>query len=196
MKKIYVTSDTHFNQSFIILFGKRPFKNLKEMNEMLIKNWNKTVDKNDIVIIVGDFVAGNYLFCKWLLSKLNGEKILIKGNHDFNFRLKKLYKTRRIKIYNKIKLKLEEKEIVFTHKPIEKTNENFLLNIHGHYHNKLLPKNLSIKHYYNVAVEHNNYTPKSFKEILLERNFNVKTFNIDNILEQIFYNNKKNLLFI
>lgn len=196
MKKVYVISDTHFNQSFIILFGRRPFRELKEMNETLIKNWNETVSKDDIVIVVGDFVAGNYLFCKWLLHKLNGEKILIKGNHDFKFRLKKLHKTKKIKVYNKINLKLEEKEIVFTHKPIKKIRENCVLNIHGHHHKKALPKNLPKKHYYNVAVEHNNYTPKSLKEILLEKDFNIKTFDINNILEQIFYKNKKNLLLI
>lgn len=41
--KVYFTSDTHFNHANIIGFCSRPFKNVNEMNETLIANWNRVV---------------------------------------------------------------------------------------------------------------------------------------------------------
>lgn len=44
--------------------------------------WNKTVSKNDEVIIVGDFSFLSTEDTKKLMGKLNGNKILVLGNHD------------------------------------------------------------------------------------------------------------------
>ena len=196
MKQIYVISDTHFNQYFMILFGKRPFKSLKEMNNKLIYNWNKIVNKNDIVIIVGDLGGGNYLFFNWLLNKLNGEKILIKGNHDFKFRLRKLIKTKAIKIYKELKIETPKADILFTHKPKKRIRNLFNINIHGHYHRKLLPKKFLQNYYYNVAVEHNNYKPKLLLTILKDKNICTENIDFNNIINQILYKNKDNLIFV
>lgn len=53
--KVYFTSDTHFYHSNIIDFCKRPFKNVEDMNETLIENWNRVVGQDDIVFHLGDF---------------------------------------------------------------------------------------------------------------------------------------------
>lgn len=45
----------------------------------LVENWNKIVNKNDIVYILGDFAYKNH---RDHILSLNGNKILIKGNHD------------------------------------------------------------------------------------------------------------------
>ena len=47
--KVYFTSDTHFYHSNIIGFCKRLFKNVEDMNETLIENWNQVVSQDDIV---------------------------------------------------------------------------------------------------------------------------------------------------
>lgn len=41
--RVYFTSDTHFNHTNIISFCQRPFKNVDEMNERIIANWNEVV---------------------------------------------------------------------------------------------------------------------------------------------------------
>lgn len=194
MPKIYLISDTHFNCWSMIFFGKRPFKNLKEMHNTLIKNWNDTVNKNDTVIIVGDFGKGNAIFFKWLLKKLNGKKILIKGNHDYKFRLKKILKTETIKIYKEIQLKIKNTNILITHKPQNKNKRLFDINIHGHHHKKLLPKRFLQDYYYNVAAEHNYYKPKLLIDIIKNKGICTKGIDIDEIIGQILYNNKKNLV--
>lgn len=80
---VYLTSDTHFNHENIIRFCKRPFKDAEEMNQILIENWNKKVPKDGLVFHLGDFAWGGYEAWKNVREQLNGEIILIKGNHKY-----------------------------------------------------------------------------------------------------------------
>ena len=77
----YYIADLHFGHRNIISLCNRPFDNVKEMNQKLIKNWNSVVNDKDNVYIVGD------LFFKFqdienILASLKGKKRLIIGNHD------------------------------------------------------------------------------------------------------------------
>ena len=36
---VFFTADTHFGHSNVIKYDKRPFTDVAEMNEILIKNW-------------------------------------------------------------------------------------------------------------------------------------------------------------
>ena len=53
--KIYIISDTHFNHENIIKYCNRPFKDINEMNDAIIDNWNRIVKKDEIVYHLGDF---------------------------------------------------------------------------------------------------------------------------------------------
>lgn len=80
-KKFYI-SDLHFGHENIIKFDNRPWFNIADMNNALIDNWNSVVGNDDIVYVLGDM-----FWCKsdeaiQILDKLNGQKFLIKGNHD------------------------------------------------------------------------------------------------------------------
>ena len=185
MENIYFISDTHFGHWFAVWFWNRPFRNIKEMNMALIENWNSRVKSDDIVIIVGDFFAGSKLFSKFLLGNLNGEKILVKGNHDFKFRYRKLLDTKEIKIYNKMEFSVNEHHFILSHKPMKDIPKDSI-NIHGHYHRKLLPLNLEKNRYFNVAVDHNDYKPISIEEIIKNK-FGEKNVDKFNIIKQIKY---------
>lgn len=78
----YYIADTHFGHANIIRFDERPFKDTLEMEQTLIKNWNERVTKDDVVYILGDFCWGTEKDWLRILDKLNGAKVLIKGNHD------------------------------------------------------------------------------------------------------------------
>lgn len=80
--KIFVISDSHFGHANIIKYCNRPFKTTEEMDAIMIKNWNETVSNKDVVIHLGDFALGTKERCAEIVSKLNGKKILILGNHD------------------------------------------------------------------------------------------------------------------
>ena len=183
--KIYTISDMHFNHRSMILFGKRPFKNLKEMHDTIIENWNDVVDKNDVILILGDFGGGDAMFFRWILRELNGEKILIKGNHDHRFRLKKMAKENSMKIYKELSIKTDNIDILLSHKPRNRKKYTFDINIHGHHHRKLLPSKLIQKYYYNVAVEHNNYKPKLLSEIIREKGLNIRENSLNNSIKNI-----------
>ncbi|MFW6219750.1 MAG: metallophosphoesterase [bacterium] len=80
MKKTYLTSDTHFGHKLMLKF--RPFNSVEEMNEVLIENWNKTVNPGDDVYHHGDVAFVSNSMIKEITKKLNGNIFLIRGNHD------------------------------------------------------------------------------------------------------------------
>lgn len=82
MLKIFITGDTHFYHKNVIKYDGRPFIDAEEMNEILISNWNSVVDKDDMIIHVGDFCWTGTNIMRDLLAKLNGIKVLLRGNHD------------------------------------------------------------------------------------------------------------------
>ena len=76
-------ADMHFDYDSIIAYDNRPFDSVEEMNEALIANWNRVVtDLEDLTWILGDFCSGDAERWCELLSRLNGRKALILGNHD------------------------------------------------------------------------------------------------------------------
>jgi len=86
MNKIYFTADTHFFHANILKHcPERPYFGTDEgvlHDEWLVDLWNKTIQKKDIVYIVGDFAFGNKEKVMKLLGRLYGQKHLIIGNHD------------------------------------------------------------------------------------------------------------------
>lgn len=80
---IYFIADTHFYHENIIKYCNRPFKNSKQMNEYIVNKWNSVVTKDDIVYHLGDVGFGSTDELKELVGRLNGTKILIRGNHDY-----------------------------------------------------------------------------------------------------------------
>ena len=80
---IYFTADTHFSHTNIIKYCDRPFSSAEEMDEVLIKNWNDTVTKNDTVYVLGDFCFKSKGRWREILLRLKYKQIFfIKGNHD------------------------------------------------------------------------------------------------------------------
>src|SRR5574344_2194046 len=78
----FYTSDLHLGHANVIRFDNRPFRNVEEMDEALIHNWNNRVSNNDTVYIVGDLCYRSAKDSCEYLSRLNGNKKLIIGNHD------------------------------------------------------------------------------------------------------------------
>lgn len=124
------------------------------MNNAIIKNWNDTIKENDIIIHLGDFAFGDDNCIKKLISKLNGTKILILGNHD-----KKSKNWFKNAGFNYVYKKLIFNNVIITHFPI-KTD---LINIHGHIHNNKNTEDIS--NHINVSIENINYKPISLYDL-------------------------------
>ncbi len=80
MANIWFTSDQHYEHFNILRYCNRPFKDIEEMNEALIDNYNEVVQPNDIVWHLGDFAMMREP--DNILRRLNGYKHLVFGNHD------------------------------------------------------------------------------------------------------------------
>lgn len=132
----YFTSDSHFRHKNILGFENRPFETLEEMNEGLIAAWNNVVKKGDIVYHLGDFCFGSY--AKWveIIEQLNGEIILVKGNHDSSDTIKKLHKNGYLKEIHMVGYYMKTNGYVLnlTHYPLEIGNRVKNFNISGHIH--------------------------------------------------------------
>lgn len=71
---------TFIDHKNILEYCQRPFDSVEQMNEVLIKNWNNTINEDDIVYVLGDFGFGNKGTLKNIVGQLKGRKILILGN--------------------------------------------------------------------------------------------------------------------
>jgi calcineurin-like phosphoesterase family protein len=54
------------------------------MNEELIRNWNEKVGLEDKVLVVGDFGFMGVKTGNEIITRLNGRKFIVLGNHDEN----------------------------------------------------------------------------------------------------------------
>ena len=83
MGKIFFTSDNHFGHEKVIQFDGRPFSSVEEMDTEMIRRWNAKVGKGDLVYVLGDMIWKTRSDeAPKLIKSLNGQIILIKGNHD------------------------------------------------------------------------------------------------------------------
>ena len=80
--KVFFTADLHFWHNNIIRFANRPYKNVEKMHEDIIKRWNEKIPTDATVSILGDVSWKGIEDTQHLLDQLNGNKILIIGNHD------------------------------------------------------------------------------------------------------------------
>ena len=185
MSKVFFTSDLHFGHENVIKFDKRPFKTVEEMNAELIKRWNSKVGVGDIVYVLGDFI--------WrmkadeahaLIKSLNGQIILIKGNHDrflHNSNVKNALGG--VKDYDDISVKLEHGaepiRCILSHYFMPMYNGHFrkAIHLHGHSHNSKehfaelqIANSLNKAGFrceaYNVGCMHWDYEPVTLDEIL------------------------------
>lgn len=151
--KHFVYADPHFNHENIINLVERPFKSIDEMNELLIKNFNEVVAKDDKVFILGDFGFASLEDMKLLVARLNGYKILILGNHD-----RKKPRNWWLQVgFDEVHKEpiLIRNQFILSHEPIEMSKDMPYFNVHGHIHQYQVEDG---KHF-NVCVEQTGYRP-------------------------------------
>lgn len=168
MRNIFFISDTHFNHANILKFkdGKgnniRNFSSVSEMNEHMIEKWNSVVSDGDHIYHLGDVYFGNNGDASKILSRLNGRKRLLVGNHDH------LEDRCLINHFKKICLWriFRDQKIICSHVPLhpdtisERVDKGFI-NIHGHTHQNGSPEGP----YKSVCVEMVDYTPVHIEDI-------------------------------
>ena len=166
MATTFLISDTHFGHEKTCTVFKRedgsplrPFASGEEMDEAMIQRWNDRVRPKDKVYHLGDVVINRRFL--HILDRLNGDKVLIKGNHDI-FRMEDYYpRFRDIRGYHVLN------GMIMSHVPVHTDSiERFGTNIHGHLHaNRVMRDGAVDPRYHNVSVEHTDYAPISLEEV-------------------------------
>jgi calcineurin-like phosphoesterase family protein len=147
----------------------RPFSSVEECDELMIENWNKIVKPNDRIFHLGDIIYK----CKnrdEIMQRLNGEKVLIKGNHDkdqlgwYMKYFKDIRGTHHI-----------DGNYLLGHFPVHPDSKGrFVRQLHGHIHAQTVMRSKLIEYgfsrepdpwYRNCCVEVNNYSPIPFEVI-------------------------------
>jgi calcineurin-like phosphoesterase family protein len=180
---VYLVSDTHLDHSNIIKYCDRPFNDVSHMNRSLINNWNQKVSSNDKVFFVGDLAMSNPSKAVNFYKQLNGNIIMIRGNHDqkldidkapfniveslfFKYKGYDFYISHYPKNYQEVTDRNDNREEPFYSNPPEDFEG---WNIHGHVHNNDI-KNFPFLNQndktVNVGVDVINYKPVDISRII------------------------------
>ena len=180
MPAIFLVSDTHFGHTGVCKFTRndgvtklRPWDNADEMDEEMIKRWNETVRPNDKVYHLGDVVINRKALKT--LHRLNGDKVLIRGNHDIFRDDEYRQYFRELRAYHILN------GMIMSHIPIHTESlGRFGTNIHGHLHANRVKKicGVNVKtntmihseeidpRYHCVCVEQTDYRPILFEDVI------------------------------
>lgn len=186
----FVTSDTHFLDHHLLGmsdFASRPFMNVEEMDNRIIENWNKKVRPEDTVYHLGDIAVyfkkpqqQAYEAIFNVLNQLNGNFVLIKGNHDsrglFKYLDKQNYQQNGKAKFSfedvGVLLKYDHRQYYLTHYPMMLGIAPRIINLHGHIHHYAVPAKENL----NVGIDSPEFdyllpkkilfgTPLSFSEV-------------------------------
>ena len=180
MPAVFLTSDTHFGHAGVCRFTEadgvtkiRPWTDPDEMDEEMIKRWNATVRPNDKVYHLGDVVINRKSLKT--LSRLNGDKVLIRGNHD-------IFRDDEYRVYfRELRAYHVMNGMILSHIPLHEASlGRFGVNIHGHLHSNRVKKarGIDVKtgatlysdendvRYHCVCVEQTDFTPILFENVI------------------------------
>ena len=172
MSNIFLCSDHHLMHSNILTFKGpdgvsplRKFNSIEEHDEHIIEQHNKVVSDKDRVYFLGDLVFSKKHI--HLVGRMNGRKVLIKGNHD------KLDLKDYFPYFDDIRACHQFDGLILTHIPIHEASlGRWGTNVHGHLHinrvKKVVEENLEVDdpRYYCVCMEQlDDYTPISLEQM-------------------------------
>lgn len=166
-KNRFITSDLHFGHKNIIEYENRPYVDVSTMNEQLVTNWNKKVSSSDLVYLLGDISIGmRKSDLSDLLFRLNGDIILVMGNHDEDLKFNWLSKIGRFNMVSEYPIIVDD-WMIMSHKPIYLGSNTPYVNLYGHVHSD--PRYLPISESGAcVCLEKWNYHPVNLDYIKSE----------------------------
>ena len=181
---LFFTSDWHFNHDREFVWKQRGFSSVDEMNEEIIRRHNEIVTDNDIVYFLGDACLGGASEemirknCE-LIERLNGNIIMLRGNHDTDFRIAAFKNCKNVLEAGDVAkiIKYDDYKFYIGHYPTvtrvygEKDLKSCLINLYGHTHqagNFFRFDDKEIPVMYHVGMDSHNCYPVRITDILAE----------------------------
>lgn len=159
----FFIGDEHYAHNRIIKYCNRPFKDYKEMDEVIIARNNEVVGDSDTVIHAGDFIpfkdynSSTSCDAQSYISRLKGSHVFLRGSHD---NWMKSLANRFHEIWEK---NIDGHYLVVCHFAMHAWGRSHYNSWHlyGHSHHEL---NLPGKRHC-ISVENTDYYPLSFDQI-------------------------------
>ena len=174
MPAVFLVSDTHFGHMGVCKFTRadgvtklRPWDTPEEMDEEMIRRWNERVRPTDKVYHLGDVVINRRALPT--MARLNGDKVLIRGNHDIFPDEEYREYFRELRAYHVMN------GMILSHIPIHSESlGRFGVNIHGHTHADRVMRPLATSgrsdvvdvRYHCVCVEQTDFAPILFEDVI------------------------------
>ena len=180
MPSVFLVSDTHFGHAGVCRFTRtdgitklRPWDNADEMDEFMVKAWNERVNPTDKVYHLGDVVINRRAL--GIMRRLNGDKVLIRGNHDIFRDNEYREHFRELRAYHVMN------GLILSHIPVHEASlGRFGCNIHGHLHANRVMKARGVDartgeilygdkidpRYWCACVEQTDFAPILFEDAL------------------------------
>jgi hypothetical protein len=174
MPAVFLVSDTHFGHAGVCRFTRndgvtklRPWTDPDEMDEFMVAAWNERVRPTDKVYHLGDVVINRRAL--GIMRRLNGDKVLIRGNHDIFRDVEYREHFRELRAYHVMN------GMILSHIPIHSESlGRFGVNIHGHLHaNRVMLPGFNGKitdivdvRYHCVCVEQTEFAPILFEDVI------------------------------
>ena len=174
MPSVFLVSDTHFGHAGVCRFVRndgvtklRPWDTADEMDEFMVRAWNERVRPTDKVYHLGDVVINRKAL--GIMRRLNGDKVLIRGNHDIFKDTDYREHFRELRAYHVMN------GMILSHIPIHSESlGRFGVNIHGHLHaNRVMLSGFNGKitdivdvRYHCVCVEQTDFAPILFEDVV------------------------------
>jgi len=180
MPSVFLVSDTHFGHAGVCRFTHedtgvkiRPWTDPDEMDEAMVKAWNERVKPTDKIYHLGDVVINRKALKT--LARLNGDKVLIRGNHDIFPDVEYREYFRELRAYHVMD------GMILSHIPVHAESlGRFGVNIHGHLHTRRVKKARGVDartgevlysdaidpRYHCVCVEQTDFAPILFEEVI------------------------------
>lgn len=178
-KQIFYCSDHHIYHKLRWQSNRRnDYESIQELNEQIVENHNRKVGKEDIVYFLGDVIfslsSDLELKMRDTVGRMNGEKILILGNHDFHNNKKIAFSQHFKEIREGAVIKDSGNNIHLCHYPLliwwNKSRGSY--HIHGHLHGFKNCKEFEVlrgeERALSACLDVNHYEPCTLEELIVK----------------------------
>lgn len=186
MGRIFVTADLHIGHNKEFVWKARGYESIEEHDQALVNNWNGTVTPEDVVYILGDVMLYDIDYGISVLKNLNGQLIILQGNHDSGDRIERYLECKNVVKAGDVAMYLRyggyhfylcHYPTIICHDSLKRM-KTALIDLYGHTHQT---ENFYNGHpyMYHVGLDSHQMTPVDLDNVIIEVKLKKEAFDIE-----------------